>query len=220
MRRTQGNPSALTRIAVAVVAVVTAARPAAAQLVSGADDPAGDVSTTLNGTAVAAYQDIVEASIKLIDGRFVFAMEVAARIPARPELPNGANLLEWAFRLRTDLSTCASGYPYPPAATLTSPEVTHCAQFMVFIVSDGTRFEGMLIDRRPSVAGEPAVVTPIPFSISGTRITASIDAALVGNPQTFRWTSRTETWFSNLGSMGYAVIDAAPDEGLFETWSM
>jgi hypothetical protein len=216
MRRTQANPSGSMSVAVALVAVVVAARPAAAQLISGVADPAGDVSTTVNGSRVEAYQDIVEASIELIDGQFVFAMEVAAPIPARPALPNGAKLLEWSFRLRTDLSTCASGYPYPPAATLTSPEVTHCAQFMIFVVSDGTGFLGMLIDRRSS----DTAVTTIPVTVRERNISASIDAALIGNPHGFRWTSRTETWFSNLGAMGYAVIDAAPDEGLFAIWPL
>src|SRR5206468_10521017 len=60
--------------------IFAASRPAAAQLISVVDDPPGDAIITGSGTAVAAYQDIVDASIELKDGRFVFAMEVAAPI--------------------------------------------------------------------------------------------------------------------------------------------
>jgi hypothetical protein len=220
MTRVQNERTGFACFAIAAATLIVAAPTpsAAAGLTSVMDDAIGDAVVTVNGTAVAAYQDIVQASVALSDGQFVLTMDVAAPIPDRPELPNGGRLLEWSFRLRTDLETCASGYPYPPAATLTSPEVTHCAQFMIFVVSDGTGFTGMLIDRTPSLAGEPAVVTPISFSVIGTEITASIEAGLVGNPQAFRWISRTETWFGKLGSMGYAVVDAAPDEGLFAVW--
>jgi hypothetical protein len=214
----QKNRSASTCFATVLAILVAATKASAAEPISVVDDAVGDADIGGNGTAVAEYQDIVQVSVALRGGRFVLAMELAAPLPDKFGLPNGAKLLEWGFRLRTDLGTCASGYPYPPAATLTSPEVTHCAQFIVFIVSDGTGFTGMLIDRTPSLAGRPPVVTPISFSISGTQIAASIDAALVGNPQSFRWTARTETWFSDLGSMGYAIADAAPDEGSFATW--
>jgi hypothetical protein len=135
-----------------------------------------------------------------------------------PALPNGAKLLEWSIRLNTNLSTCPSGFPYPPAATLTSPEAAHCGEYLVFIVWDGTGFTGMLIDRTPSLRGGKAVISPISLSIVGSEITASVDSALLDNPKTFRWTSRAATWFSNLGSMGYVIVDAAPDEGSFAVW--
>jgi hypothetical protein len=146
-------------------------------------------------------------------------MDVAAPIPSKPTLPHGAKLLEWSFRLNTNLNTCPSGFPYPPAATLTSPEVTHCAEFMVFIVSDGTGFTAMLIDRTPFLSGGQAVVTPVSLSIIGTQMTVSLDSAMLGHRQSFRWFSRTETWFSELGTMGYVIVDAAPEEGSFAEWS-
>src|SRR5256885_14511404 len=147
-------------------------------------------------------------------------MDLAGPIPSRPPLPHGAKLIEWAFRLNTNPSTCPAGFQYPPAATLTSPEVTHCAEYIVLIVSDATGFTGMLIDRTPLLTGGQAVITPVSFSIIDTEISISIDSGLVGNPQSFRWTTRTETWFTMLGSMGYVIVDAAPDEGSFATWSM
>src|SRR5438105_388830 len=100
-------------------------------------DPIGDAAVTGQGTAVADYQDIVEVSVTLIDGRFMLVMNVAGPVPSRPPLPHGAKLIEWSFRLNTDLSTCPSGFPYVNGATLTSPEATHCAEYVVFIVSDG-----------------------------------------------------------------------------------
>src|SRR5439155_24249759 len=133
-------------------------------------------------------------------------------------LPHGAKLIEWAFRLNTNPSTCPAGFPYPPAATLTSPEVTHCAEYIVFIIWDGTGFTGMLIDRTPLLNGKQALITPVSFSIAGTEISVSFKSALVGNPQSFRWTTRTETWFTELGSMGFVIVDAAPDEGSFAAW--
>ena len=84
-------------------------------------DPAGDAVITGKGTVVFAYQDIVKASVTSRDGTFVFKMELAAAIPQNPPLPNGAKLLMWRFGLRTDRTTCASGFPYPPGASTTSP---------------------------------------------------------------------------------------------------
>jgi len=192
--------------------------PIAAAQTSVVLDAPHDIGAVSVPSGILAYQDIVKASVGFETGRFVFVMDVSDAIPNSAARPPGAKLLEWSFRLRTDLTTCASGFPYPPGASTTSPEITHCSQYMVFIVSDGTGFTGMLIDRTPSLTGGDAVVTPISFNINGAEIVASVDAALVGHPQSFRWISRTETWFSRLGTLGYAVIDAAPDEGTFALW--
>ncbi len=190
----------------------------AASSTSTVTDPVGDTSISGQGTAVFPYQDIVRTSISSRDGTLIFVMELAAAIPRSPELPNGAKLLEWRFGLRTDMTTCASGFPYPPGASTTSPELTHCAQYMVFIVWDGKQFTGTLIDRTPSLTRGNAVVHPIAFQITGAEIVASVDSAMIGSPQHFTWITRTETWFSDLGSMGFVVIDAAPDEGTSASW--
>src|SRR4051812_25855171 len=71
-------------------------------------DAVGDAAVTGQGTAVAAYQDIVEVSITLVEGRFMLVMDVAGPVPSRPPLPHGAKLIEWSFRFNTDLSTCPS----------------------------------------------------------------------------------------------------------------
>jgi hypothetical protein len=189
-----------------------------ASLTSTVTDAVGDISISGQGTAVFAYQDIVSASISLKDGTFIFVMDLAAAIPRSPELPNGAKLLEWRFGLRTDRTTCASGFPYPPGASTTSGELTHCAQYMVFILWDGAQFTGMLIDRTPSVTGGDAVIHPIAFHIKGAEIVAFADSGMIGNPERFTWVTRTETWFSALGSLGFVVIDAAPDEGTSASW--
>lgn len=206
--------SSLFGLCAALVSVASSA----ADSTSVVYDVSGDAAVTGQGTAVAPYQDITAVSVTSIDGKFVFVMDLAAALPSRPPMPHGAKLIEWSFRLNTDLGTCPSGYPYANGATLASPEATHCAEYLVFIVSDGSGFTGMLIDRTPALTGGNAVVTPIPFSIVGAEITAWVNAAAVKNPASFRWTTRTETWFSELGSMGYVIVDAAPDEGFFATW--
>ena len=53
-----------------------------------------------------------------------------------------------------------------------------------------------------------------------SEMSAVVDSSMLGNPQSFRWTTRTETWFTELGSTGYVIIDVAPDEGSFEIWPM
>jgi hypothetical protein len=89
---------------------------------------------------------------------------------------------------------------------------------MVFIVWDGQQFRGMLIDRTASISGGDAAVNPMAFQIKGAEIVASADSVMIGSPQHFTWITRTETWFSDLGSMGFVVIDAAPDEGTSARW--
>ncbi len=192
--------------------------PTASAQTSCVTDPVGDASAATPASGPLEYQDIVEACVTLKDGRFIFVMDVAAPLPNSPELPFGAKLLEWSFRLRTDLTTCASGFPYPPGKSTTSPELTHCAQYHVFILWDGTGFTGMFIDRTATSTGGEVVITPVSFNIKGAEIIASVDAVLVGNAQSFRWISRTETWFSELGTLGYLVIDAAPEEGTSANW--
>ena len=202
------------------MSLALAAQPLSAQLLTSAvTDPIGDASAVTPAVAPLGYQDIVNASVTLKDGRFVFVMDVASAIPSSPPLPHGVNLLEWSFRLRTDLSTCAFGFPFPPARSTASPELTHCSQYMVFVVWDGTGYVGMLVDRTRTVTGD-VVVMPISFSIDFDRgeITASVESSKINAPESFRWISRTQTWFGQLGTIGYLVVDAAPAEGTFATW--
>ncbi len=198
-----------------VVAALLAAQPlSAGELTSVVTDPVGDAGASINGQGIAvfAYQDIVQASITLRDGRFILVMDVAAPIPSGPALPNGVKLLEWSFRLDTNLTTAPCGFPFEPA------DCEHHAEYMVFILWDGTSFTGILIDRTPLLTGGQAVITRIPFNINGAEITASVDAVMIGNPPSFHWVSRTEDWSTQLGTSGFVIVDFAPEEGTFAIW--
>src|SRR5437588_1729117 len=142
--------------------------PMASAQTSCVTDPVGDASVKDRSVAVAAYQDIVKACVTLSDGHFIFVMDVAASIPDSPRLPQGIKLLDWTFRLDTDVGTVPSGFPWAPGDRI------HGAEFLVFIVWDGTRFTGALIDRTPALTGREAVTTQIPFNIEGAEITASV----------------------------------------------
>ena len=43
---------------------------------------------------------------------------------------------------------------------------------------DGMAFSGLIIDRRPALTGGPALLYSIPVSVSGSRITLTVPAAL------------------------------------------
>ena len=43
---------------------------------------------------------------------------------------------------------------------------------------DETAFSGLFIDRRPLLTGQPPLLYPIPVSVSGSRITLTVPAAL------------------------------------------
>jgi len=180
---------------------------AADQLTCAATDPVGDISVRDEAVVLAAYQDIVGASITLRGGQFILVMDVAAAIPESPLLPVGVKMLDWTFRLDTNLTTTASGFPWAPGDKI------HGAEFVVFILWDGTSSTGVLIDRTPSLTGGQAVVTHIPIFIKGSEITASVNAATIGNPESFRWRSTTDIWFTDLGTEAFFQPDSAPDFG-------
>ena len=57
------------------------------------------------------------------------------------------------------------------------------AEFYVGALWDGTAFSGLLIDRRPALMGQPALQYLIPVSVSGSRITLTVPAALAAQVQ-------------------------------------
>jgi len=170
-------------------------------------DPAGDASVKPHSLVIPAYQDILRASVTLGDGQFVFVMDVAGVVPSNPALQTGIKLLDWTFRLDTDATTVPSGFPWAPGDRI------HGAEFVIFVAWDGTRFTGSLIDRTPTLIGGEALVTPIPFTIQGSQIAASVEARLVGNPPSFLWRATTDIWFTQLGTEGFFQPDSAPDFG-------
>ena len=189
------------------VALIAAPPLSAASLTSVVTDPVGDTSVHDQAVVIAEYQDIVEASITLKGGKFILVMDVAAPIPSTPALPVGVKLLDWSFRLRTNSTAVPPGFPWAPGDKI------HPTEFVIFILWNGASFTGILIDRRPLLTGGEAIVTPIPFSIQGAEITASDDAVMIGNPQTFQWRSTTDIWFTDLGTEAFFQPDSAPDFG-------
>lgn len=200
-------------VAAIVTALMLAQPVSAAGLTSTVTDPVGDATYDkccghfyFDGTP-APYQDIVQVSISLRDGRFIFVTNVAAPIPSEPTLPPKAKLLEWSFRLDTDPTTFPSGFPFPKGNT-------RPAEFMVFIVWDGTSFTGILIDRTPTLTGGETLIIPILFDIREEEITASVDASLMGSPGSFQWWAAAQVWTKELGTEGGLYgVDLAPDTG-------
>lgn len=185
--------------------------PTASAQTSCVTDPVGDASVIDKSIVIAPYQDIIKACITLKGGRFFFVMDVAGPIPSSPALQPSVRLLDWSFRLNTDLATCPIGFPWAPGDRI------HCAKFVLFVLWDGTNFTGILIDRRPALTGGQAVITPIPFEIQGAEITAPVDAAMVGNPPSFQWRATTDVWLTELGTEAFFQPDSAPDSGT-ATW--
>jgi len=168
-------------------------------------DPEGDAFYNLNSNsqlAAPGYQDILEASVSLRDGRFIFAMGVAAAVPEDPSLPSGAKLLEWSWRVDTNFAASPSGFPWPPGYA--AP-----AEFMVFALWDGTSFTAILIDRTPTLTGGQTIITSVPLKIKGAEITATVDASRMADPSSFLWFASTQFWTADLGTEGFIPLDIA-----------
>lgn len=183
------------------------AQPASAALRSIVTDPVGD--TFFN--SAPAYQDIVGAMVALKGERFIFVMDLAGPVPASPTLPpQGQDHIVWVFDLDSDPATAPSGFPFAPG----SP---HAFEFFAVVIWDGTAFSANLFDRRPLLAGMPAIVVPVRFNIDGSELTTFVDAALVGNPSTFGWAAVTVDWATPFGTDGFNPVDRAPD-AILATW--
>ena len=155
---------------------------------SVATDPAGDAEK-----AAQAYQDIVRAEITKQGTNFVFVMTLAAPVPDNPSLPSWADVLAWEFWLDTDPTAFPVGYPFTKnTANLLEFEIQHRVYRSGFTDPyDPTSGGDILIDRRPLLTGGQVIITPIKFSIDGARITWVVDAALLGDPSTFKWAAAT-----------------------------
>ncbi len=176
---------------------------AAAALSSVLLDPEGDAYIAGNLERPGEpFQDIVRAEIGLKDGRFEFRMDVASAIPADPELPPGTVLFEWAWFVSTDHSTVPAGYPFAPGY----PEQ---AEFQLIVIWDGVRFSLTVVDRRPLLSGQEAILTELPIAIRGTELRASVDARVLGDPSRFCWIAITWDWPTDLGTASFLGVDIA-----------
>jgi hypothetical protein len=132
-------------------------------------DPQGDAYYS-EGHVAPAFLDIVAASFTISD-TLTFTVDVAGSLDALPNPPGAGGEFAWHFALNTDDSTDPPGFPLPPGQTAG-------AEFGVDALWDGTAFSGVLLDRRPALTGQPALLYPIPVSVSGSRITLTVPAAL------------------------------------------
>jgi len=177
----------------------------AAQAEAAISDPKGDaVASDGSGVIGAPHQDIVGASVAERGSTFVFGMDVATFLRAHRNGPPQPVLQEWSWNLNTDPSASPAGFPFA-AATEAPPE------FIVVAFWNGRRFEASVIDRRPLLAGEYAVITPVRYHIERESLTLFVDAAILGNPESFAWVARTNNWLVPLGTGDPQTLDRAPD---------
>ncbi len=184
-------------------------RPAlAGGLTCSATDPVGDPlwQSSTDQVEVPAYQDIVQIEATKV-GRsvFTFAMDMADEIPAAPifPLPSVSEMI-WAWHLDTDPLTAPAGYPVAPGHT-------EVMEFVVRVIWDGGTFRGELIDRRPLLTGGSALVRSMPFKISKSTLSVSVDADALGNPSEFRLRAVTSDWEANQeGNSGLSPLDIVP----------
>jgi hypothetical protein len=134
-----------------------------------ATDPQGDAYYG-EGNEAPAFLDILAASITISD-TLTLTVDVAGSLDALPNPPGSAGIFSWHFALNTDDSTNPPGFPLPPGQTAS-------AEFGVDADWDGTAFSGLLYDRRPALTGGSALLYSIPVSVSGSRITITVPAAL------------------------------------------
>jgi hypothetical protein len=132
-------------------------------------DPQGDALYS-NGHEAPAFLDILVASLTISD-TLTLTVDVAGPLDALLKPPGSGGTFFWNFALNTDDSTDPPGFPEPPG-------VTASAEFAVYAQWDGTAFSGVLVDRRPALTGGAALMYSIPVSISGSRITLTVPAAL------------------------------------------
>jgi hypothetical protein len=151
-----------------------------------------------------SFMDIAGAQLTEDAGRFNFQLSLAGAIPSAPPLPPpGTKEIWWSFALNTDPTTFPEGNPFPPTPAAPAP-----AEFLVSVIWDGSAFRGRLLDRRPLSTGGDAVVTPLPFTASGTEVGLSVNDGLIGNPSSLLWSPATLEWSSPPGAtVGSHVVD-------------
>jgi hypothetical protein len=162
-------------------------------------DPVGD---TFFRNA-PAFQDVVRGQMtKTASGDFELFMELAGPIPVDPALPpQGSSEIWWGWNFDLDPAAFPHGYPWG---------IDRNSEFLFLVRWDGAEFAGTAIDRRPLLTGGQAVVTPVAFSISGTRVEAVLPFSLIGEvPPSFGWAPFTIAWAGPVGSEGVNVIDVA-----------
>jgi hypothetical protein len=189
---------ALAGGALAVSLVLALSGPASAANPSVRTDPVGDALLNAPG-----YMDMVSTQLADQGETFEFQMTVAQPIPATPPLPPPATKeISWNWALDTDPTTFPPGYPLAPGNR-------GDAEFVITIAWDGSAFRAFLVDRRPSLTGGQAVITPLDYTISGTLLQVDVKAAALADPSSFSWGSATFYTSDPFGSLnGSHLVDA------------
>lgn len=183
-----GFRGALLAATFATLAVVIGP-PASAANPSVITDPAGD---TLH--KAPSYMDIVGAQVSKGGSTFSFQMTLLDPIPATPGLqPPADKQISWGWPLDTDPTTFPAGSPL--AGGQGAP-----AEFIVYVVWDGSAFRAFLLDRRPMLSGGEATSTPLPHTISGTQIQVNVEAGQIANPSSFLWGTVVVFWSGQFAS--------------------
>ncbi len=185
-------------VAIAAIALMAAPTLSAAASSCVIQDPNGDASWP---GGAPPYEDVVLVAISRKGSNLIFAMELAGPVPDHPAMPVGTSEIFWVWGLDTDPATSPKG-GFPLSAG-----EPHSEEFYVLVFWDGIQFTGLLVDRRPLLSGEAAIVTDIPFIIKGDEITVTAGAAMVGNPESFMWDAGTVNFFSPLNTEGWFPVD-------------
>jgi hypothetical protein len=185
----------------AILMALTLSLPAlAAAPTTFVTDPAGDANYKAPG-----YMDIIRAEISKDHETFVFQMRLAEVLTAAPPAPPpGNNGLAWVWSLDTDPATFPAGTPLAPGNGQRAP-----AELAVYVFWDGSAFSAFLQDRRPLLTGGAALVTSLPFTISGADLRVTAGATLLGNPSSFSWAAITAYWSGTpFSTSGFHFVDA------------
>jgi hypothetical protein len=180
------------------------------------EDPLGDAFIFLNLLAgetqrAPDYLDVIRGEVTLQGGFFIFKFTVAGPVPDEPFGPRGMTI-NWAWLIDTDPATFPPGFPL-------APPVTDFNEFDVDILWDGTDFSAIFIDRRPSLVGEDAIVTPIPFNIDGNELSVSVSSRMMDRRRSFEWAGVTALFPGGFAeNQSFLVVDILPDGGELAPW--
>ena len=172
--------------------------PSALAQVQTVQDVKGDAVMT--GGEAPGYLDLLEASVELRDGSFVFTHALVSGPPPTPRVPEGAAALGWSFCVDLDPMQSLRGYPMK---TVRMP-----CEVIVHTRWDGKALAGMVFDRRPLADGNAATTTTLAPAADGSSISESVPASVLGVASSFQWSAFTEE-LGELGTDFVHHVDAA-----------
>lgn len=200
-------------ISTAMAAMALLAAPEAKSQTSGVVDFEGDAFflDNLNEPQRAPdYLDLTSGEVTLKDGFFIFHLTVAGQVPDEPYVARaGGGLIDWHWIIDIDPTTFPTGFPVPPGI----PVPGEC---LVHISWDGTEFNAIFIDRRPSLEGQDPIVTDVMFNRAGDELSASVPESLLGEDlESFEWFEVADVFPGGYGSWSFTVADRSR----VATWS-